>query len=61
MIKFIAGFAVFNSTTSSERLALGMSNQLNYTIYDTGYLDYGGMSYGKICLGFALILMLTVT
>ena len=33
-IRFIAGFAVFPSTTTAVRLASGISNQLNYTISD---------------------------
>lgn len=37
-IRFIAGFALFNSTTATDRVAVGMSQQLNYTISDTSVL-----------------------
>ena len=35
VIKFIAGFAVFNATTAEDRVAVGMTHQLNYTVMDT--------------------------
>ena len=34
-VRFIAGFAIFQSTTTSERIASGMTHQLNYTITDS--------------------------
>lgn len=59
-IRFIAGFAVFNSTTSSNRLAVGMTNQLNYTISDTARY-YQGTSNSFILWVIGAILVVTCT
>jgi hypothetical protein len=60
VIRFIAGFAIFNATTDTNRVAVGMTKQLNYTVMETAYPLQVVSSYASLAtiafsiLGFAI-------